>query len=276
MGRRNPMKNLKLIKLLLIVTIIGCSTYIVEQFIEYSKAEKEYSKMQSIMKTSVEEASDTINKENKSSDKSTEYYLEIKKKINGLMSESKNMIGWLSITGTNIDYPLMQAIDNEYYLKHTFEDNKNSSGSIYLDCRNDKYFSDCHSIIYGHNMKNRSMFGNVREYMKKDYFDSHSDIVIYREDCIDRYKVFSAYVSAIDDKGYSILDKEFLGTEENKAFVKEIQSKSKFKTDEVLDSMSKVITLSTCTGDKSTRCVVHAVLISSNRYEEETENLGGR
>ena len=263
------MKSLKIIKAVLLVIIIGCAIYVVDNVTEYKVAENEYRELQEFMivTEASEEETDKNNKTEPAS--STKVNSAYKEKLEQLKSENSGIIGWFSITGTNISYPLMQAIDNEYYLKHTFKNKVNSSGSIFLDSANDRYFSDCHSIIYGHNMKNRTMFGNIREYMKEEYFNSHKEITIYREDCVDIYEVFSAYVSAIDDKGYSILNKEFLGTEENESFVNELQTKSKFKTKTKLSGESKVITLSTCTGDTSTRYIVHAVLIDSIKYGNE-------
>ena len=268
------MRSLKIIKAALLVIIISSAIYVINALVEYKRGVDEYAEINQFMFSSESAKSEqTESSDNKSStneptndiDKS----LEFKKKVEELILENENTIGWFFISGTEISYPLMQAQDNSYYLNHTFSDSVNSSGSIFLDSANDKYFSDCHSIIYGHNMKNRTMFGNIREYMKEEYFNSHKEITIYREDCVDIYEVFSAYVSAIDDKGYSILNKEFLGTEENESFVNELQTKSKFKTKTKLSGESKIITLSTCTGDTSTRYVVHAVLTDSIKYGNE-------
>ncbi len=96
-----------------------------------------------------------------------------------LMEENKDVIGWLTVAGTNIDYPLMQKIeDNEYFLHRDIDGNESYPGSIYMDSNHRLDLKGLH-ILYGHNMKNGTMFRDVVKFMDSDYFNSHQDIKIY-------------------------------------------------------------------------------------------------
>mgnify|MGYP000782800669 FL=1 len=84
-----------------------------------------------------------------------------------------DIVAWIYIEGTKINYPIVQGGDNSYYLKHLFSGEWNGSGCIFLDFRNDVSFADRHSIIYGHHMKNGTMFTDIDKYKKQEFFDEH-------------------------------------------------------------------------------------------------------
>ena len=88
-------------------------------------------------------------------------------------STNPDIVAWIYIEGTKINYPIVQGEDNSYYLKHLFSGEWNGSGCIFLDSRNDASFADRHSIIYGHHMKNGTMFTDLDKYKKQDFFDEH-------------------------------------------------------------------------------------------------------
>ena len=84
-----------------------------------------------------------------------------------------DIVAWIYIEGTKINYPIVQGEENSYYLKHLFSGEWNGSGCIFLDFRNDASFADRHSIIYGHHMKNGTMFTDLDKYKKQEFFDEH-------------------------------------------------------------------------------------------------------
>lgn len=88
-------------------------------------------------------------------------------------------IGWLTIPGTDIDYPIVQTDNNDTYLTTGFDGSISASGAIYLDCDSDRTLTGMHSIFYGHHMKDGSMFADLVEFKKKDFFDSHREIILY-------------------------------------------------------------------------------------------------
>ena len=98
-----------------------------------------------------------------------------------------DIVAWIYIEGTKINYPIVQGEDNSYYLKHLFSGEWNGSGCIFLDFRNDASFADRHSIIYGHHMKNGTMFTDLDKYKKQEFFDEHPVALLLTPD--KNYKV---------------------------------------------------------------------------------------
>ena len=96
-----------------------------------------------------------------------------------LRAINPEVFGWLTVYGTHIDYPLVQGDDNTKYVNMDAKGNYSLTGSIFLDCRNEKDFSDAVSIIYGHDMAEDKMFGELVEFQQKDYFDAHRNGKLY-------------------------------------------------------------------------------------------------
>ncbi len=183
---------------------------------------------------------------------------------------SKDFRFWLYVDKSKIDYHVMQAKDNVFYLKHNIEGVKNDSGSIFLDYRNNperiygskKESIGSNNIIYGHNMKNGSMFGLLRKFMDKDYFYEHQNIYTYSTKGVTVWKVFSAYETTTDDY---YIQTYFSSSDEFNDFIKDLQKKSVVDTDIILKSKDDILTLSTCHRFtiNNGRFVVHAVKIGT-------------
>mgnify|MGYP000531514856 FL=1 len=90
-----------------------------------------------------------------------------------------DIVGWLTIEGTNINYPIVQTDNNTYYLKHSFEKKYSNYGAIYMDATADKNFNSLNTFIYGHNTSNGTMFGELKKFMKQSFYDEHKNIFIY-------------------------------------------------------------------------------------------------
>jgi sortase B len=99
--------------------------------------------------------------------------------FDALKAINPDIVGWLKIEGTSIDYPIVQTDDNETYLEIDFEGKKNASGAIFLDYESEPDFSGKHNIIYGHHMKNGSMFKDIIKYKEESFFKEHQTITIY-------------------------------------------------------------------------------------------------
>ena len=95
---------------------------------------------------------------------------------------NEDIVAWIQISGIGVDYPVVQGEDNEYYLHHTFRKEANKAGSIFLDYRNRADFTEQRVIIYGHNMKDGSMFHVLRNYQDIDFFQEHTDMEVYLPD----------------------------------------------------------------------------------------------
>ena len=166
------------------------------------------------------------------------------------------MVGWIEIPDTEISYPLMQGDDDAYYLKHTFSGNTNSAGSIFIEALNSPDFTDLHTIIYGHNMKNGSMFGGLKEYRSASYLLEHPLVYIDLEDGTHAYEIFSCYEISSDSDTYTI---GFASEPDGKyaQFVDMIKARSEYDTGIEVSRNDRVITLSTCTKSGTKRFVIH-------------------
>ena len=169
-------------------------------------------------------------------------------------------IGWITIAGTSIDYPIVQARDNCYYLTHACNGDESKYGSIFMDCRNAADFSDKHTILYGHNMKNGSMFHDLNEYDSHVYLDEHTYIKIYSQDVYRKWAIFSTYST---EPNFNYLQTEFDSPKEYSSFLNSLLSHSEFNDLKVqVTNEDKILTLSTCSDDlEHGRRVVHAKLV---------------
>ena len=112
-----------------------------------------------------------------------------------LTAQYPDIYAWIRIPGTKVDYPIVQREgDNGYYLNHTIDGRKRTEGSIYTEDYNSKDFEDANTVIYGHNMKNGSMFKTLHKYKDKQFLLDNSEIYIYQKDRVLKYKIFAAYI----------------------------------------------------------------------------------
>lgn len=199
--------------------------------------------------------------------------------FSNLLKINDDIIGWIYMEDTVVNYPLLQGENNLYYLDKTLYKKYLASGSIYLDCDNEPDFSDAHSIIFGHNMKNHTMFGDLSDLRDEDYLKEHPYVdLILTDGTWMRYEIFSMYRAHVEDGTF----RAPLNKAKNfKPFMELITEKNMYADSEldlpVVQEDDKVLTLSTCTEDSADleRFVVHAVLVSvdglSVRYQEDAE-----
>lgn len=167
-----------------------------------------------------------------------------------LYSKNKRLIGWLKIDDTNIDYPVMQTENNEYYLDHNFNQEYDKNGSLFLDCDCNVYPRSTNMIIYGHHMKSGSMFGNLQKYAKESYGKKHSVIefdTIYEKATYQVMYVFRSQVYNEDDvvfKYYQFIEAN--SEEEFNFYMKEMASMSLYDTGVTANFGDSLLTLSTC------------------------------
>ncbi len=183
--------------------------------------------------------------------------------INELKKSNSDTIAWISVDGTNINYPVVQTKDNDYYLYHSFDKTYKKTGWIFMDYRNSSDMSNHNTIFYGHNLLNKTAFGSISNIFTDDWASSSNHtIVILTEDMQYVYKIFSAYY--IEPEIY-YLQNVFYSNSEYQAFLDTIKSRNIINVDNSVDVNDKIITLSTCTDDNQGRKVVHAKLISSSK-----------
>ncbi|MCC6095645.1 MAG: class B sortase [Eubacterium sp.] len=180
---------------------------------------------------------------------------------NSLKAINDDIVGWLYIGALDLSYPVTHYTDNDFYLHRTFEKNDNFAGSIFEEYQNSADFNDPNTIIYGHNMKNGSMFGKLAQ-LEQKYTDD-ANIWLLTPSGNYCYRIFSMKKAAISDETYTL----FIGTDEkfvNWCSSMKSSSDINLGDDFSFDTDSKVLTLSTCTTDSGHRFVVQAVRTESS------------
>lgn len=173
---------------------------------------------------------------------------------------------WLKIPDTSISYPVVREREDGYYLTHTFKGSENPCGSIFLDA-NCEFLSDGNTIIYGHNMKDRSMFGSLKAYRSQDFFEAHPWIQVFADGNEYTFRVFSCIVTGGEDSfGYTY---EFPGMEEKRNFIEKAKRSSVVSSDYVPEGGDTILTLSTCHGTWGKgRLLVLAAMPKEGREEK--------
>ena len=176
-----------------------------------------------------------------------------------IIIDNEDYRGWLNVENTNIDYPIVQGKDNSFYLDKDINKNYLSSGSIFMNYLNNG-FNDENTILFGHHMRNKTMFAQLEKYKEKEFFQNDNDIKIEVEnDKVLTYKVFSVYVTDAND---NYIKTNFDNKSEYKEFLDKIKNKSIYKSDINVDENDKIITLSTCSYEfNDARMVVHGKLL---------------
>lgn len=175
-----------------------------------------------------------------------------------LREVNPEVLGWISIPGTNVSYPIVQRDDNEYYLKHTWNHKSSYVGSIFMEHQNASDFSDYHTIIYGHNMIDDAMFGSLRKYKEADYLEAHPYIYIFDDRGCHRYEIFAVYEAEVKSNTYRL---GFSGNDAKVKFLNSCLKQSVIDTEIIPTINDRIITLSTCTNrGYDTRWVVQARL----------------
>ena len=172
-----------------------------------------------------------------------------------LKSQNQDIAGWIYIRGTTIDYPIVQGKDNEEYLHQDFNKKKSSSGTIFLDNNCKKDFTSDNNIIYGHHMKNGTMFAQLLKFREKSFLKKHNEIMIFTPDRTIHLKVISAYAQKAQNK----IPVTFANDKQKKAYIKKIESMSEqtIKTSRINDS--HIYTFVTCSYEgEDNRTYVHA------------------
>ena len=176
-----------------------------------------------------------------------------------LLTVNDETIGWIYIPDTNINNVVVKGGNNKYYLSYTFYGTKSKYGTVFMDYRNALPFQD-NTIIYGHNMRDDRMFGDLMKYKKAQFYNEHSIIYLKTAESVTKWKIFSVYVTSTDF--YYIVNtfKNNVGLKQR--FIDEVCARSLLECDVDVTPEDKIITLSTCDYTiKDGRFAVHARLL---------------
>lgn len=174
-----------------------------------------------------------------------------------LKKVNEDVVGWIYVEALDISYPLVKGKDNDQYLHTTYEGTYNFAGSIFVDYENSDDFKDPNTIIYGHNMKNGSMFGTLNQIVSKNSYSTSPYFWILTPTHNYRYAIFAAYTTQVSSDTYTLFKKH---DKEYGEYLVSMKKKSEINTGETTPVQTdNIVTLSTCTGNTATRFVVQGV-----------------
>ena len=184
-------------------------------------------------------------------------------KFEELQAVNPDVYAWITVPGTDIDYPILQhASDNTYYLMHNIDGSYGYPGCIYTENMNSKDFTDNNTVIYGHNMKNGSMFAQLHKFEDPDFFKENREVLIYLPDEVLHYTIFAAHI--YDDR-HLLYSFDFTDPEVYQKYLDSIFSirdmSANIDKDITVTTDDQIITLVTCIGSQpNNRLLVQAVL----------------
>ncbi|MDY4000049.1 MAG: class B sortase [Blautia sp.] len=264
MAEKKPVKKKKkktfadiLLTIILLIAIgvfIYAAYNLYHIYTEYKKGTDEYNQIEQMAVTNRDP--DELQEEAGGEDQGPSLVAPMEIDFDSLKAVNDDVIGWIYVEALDgVSYPVVRGENNDTYLHMTYEKNYNFAGTIFIDYENSRDFNDCNTLVYGHNMKNGSMFGQLKKfsqdpetYKKSKYF------WIFTPDKNYRYEIISAYTTGVNSDTYTL----FKGPgQEFEDYLKTIVSRSEIETNAGdLNMMDKIVTLSTCTGNQSTRFVV--------------------
>ena len=283
-------KKRRIWKTVLIISLIGCVCclgFVVWYLYQDWQAEREYEQIQASVEQNTEEEvveeeeqEFTGEQDGEAADLPEDIFLDLENPIDfeELQEINSDLYAWIRIPDTNIDYPIAQREgDDAYYLTHDMYQQSRVAGCIYTGECSSKDFTGPNTVIYGHNMKNKSMFQNLHLFADSEFFEEHPYVYIYMPDRVLVYEIFAAYT--YDDRhimySFDFTDPEVFEDYLNDIY--EVRSMSKnLREDVEVTADDNIITLATCVGGQpQSRYLVQAVLIrdeanGESRTAEET------
>lgn len=186
-----------------------------------------------------------------------------------LKKANSHIYAWISIPAANVDYPILQHPDNNgFYLNRAVNKQWSVYGSIFTEDYNNKDFSDFNTLIYGHNMKNGTMFGSLKKFRDASFFNQNRYITIYMKDRILKYEIFAACTW---DNKHILANRNFDLEENRTTYLEEIfdvrDMQSQVKKDITVTSNDRIVTLSTCMNNDAKRFIVSGVLVYDSQNQ---------
>lgn len=258
-SKKNTLYNLLIVILIGVICYSGWNLYGI--YSNYKEGDSMYEATRNEFMLPVEEGGLSV-----SSGGAEEIPLNKRIDLEKLIGVNDDVLGWIYIPDTPVDYPLlMPTIDNDEYLYTAYDKKYSGFGSIFIDFRNNG-LTDENTVIHGHNMQNGAMFGELTKYGKSDYADEHRFIYILTENGVEVYEVYSAYRTVVESDSYSF---RFDTENAYQNFINSTINNSVIDNQVEVTVMDRLITLSTCTdtGRTVNRFVVHAKYVETKSEE---------
>jgi len=161
-----------------------------------------------------------------------------------LNAVNTDVVGWVCLEDTRINYPVLQGEDNRYYVSTLIDGSDNGAGSIFMDYHNTPDFSDRHTILYGHNMGNGTMFADITRYRDQEYYETHPTGVIVTPEKNLRFDIVAGYVASLADSAWQL---EFVDDTDAAQWLEAARERSGFVSEAEFQPGDRILTLSTCT-----------------------------
>lgn len=222
---------------------------------DYYSADKEYNELQKYVQIAVEDADSGQQSDGAEQVREQDYVVDFE----GLQKENPDCIGWIRFPNLDISYPVMQGKDNEEYLRHTFWGEYATAGSIFIDSASRPDFSDKNTLVYGHNMKNGSMFGQLKYYEEEAFYKKNPGFYIETPEGSSYYAIFSCYLAAVEGQEEAFA-MSFSTEEEYGRFLDTVKGYSFYDTGIKPSAGQNTVTLLTCNqAGYDYRFLIHAV-----------------
>ena len=259
-GRRKRKNNIvsNIILVIAILVFLFSGYKLVTIYSEYHKGDKEYDH---IAEDAIEIVESKKNEDTEKDDSEPKEHQTLSVDFKKLKKINPDVVAWIQFDEPEkINYPVVKGDDNDKYLHTTFEGKKNSSGTLFMDANNNGEFADRNTFIYGHNMKYGSMFGQLRKYKTKDYYEQNPYFYIYTPDGKEvKYQIFAVCIVEDTSKSYM---KFYNSDEEYMDYLNYVKDIARYDTGVEVTVDSKIVSLSTCTNVSETqRLLVHGVKI---------------
>ncbi len=249
-------KAVKFSAVALSLLLAACSSFmLVQEIVEYRESAEAYDGLADLVEMPQQEEKPDTTEETSGEDDSVvlpSVDFEI------LQENGPDIIAWLTLPDTAVNYPVTQAEDNDYYLRHLYDGTYNKAGCLFADYENKKDFSDRNTIIYGHNMRDGSMFASLNEYKEQSYYDSHPQMYLVTPDGGYLCDIFAAFEAKPKESGSdtSPWRMEWKDDGAYTTWLSAMADRSVVETDVTVTSSDKVLTLSTCTPGGASRFIV--------------------
>lgn len=265
------------------IAMVISAVMLIKTSLEYKRAENEYANLEQYVKvgetTPQESVTEAVQPAESTDDDEDEKVLkrnynrsdfpDIEVDFDGLRKINASFVCWLYAPGAEVNHPVVQGQDNEFYLHHTYEMQKNSSGCVFMDSEVDPELTSWNTFFYGHNMKNGTMFGHLKNYINNQAtYDQYPYIYVFRPEGIYRYEVFSFYL----DKPDSIMYHNCENFKEYRAYLREATARSVRECAAEADRDKNIVTLVTCSGSGASkqRFFVHGVFKDVYMFDEQS------
>ncbi|HWR40588.1 MAG TPA: class B sortase [Patescibacteria group bacterium] len=245
LGKSRPRRILHILMVLCVLGILYSAFILFSDSREYAKGNAAYQQVRLIRKSSepsTDQASAPLQTVGEASSEEQTNVVD----FTSLERINPDVVGWLAAEGTEIDYPVVRGKDNDFYLRHLFTGERNKLGSIFMDYRNHSDFSDKNTIIYGHNMKDGSMFSSLTKYKDQRYYDNFPTMLLYTPVGDFTIELFAGIVV---DGNYESVRFDFKDDDDFQSYIDLLKKKSTFESNTIAKADDRIITLCTCSNE---------------------------